>query len=399
MPMKNIEVEVIDQVPMEEQRTEIVERKGIGHPDSVADGIAEAMSRALCAEYKKRFGVILHHNTDETQIVAGESKPMFGGGEIISPIYILLVGRATKELDGDIIPTNRVVVKAARDYLHENFPNLLDEYVIIDCSLGVGSSDLRDVFNRRERAPLANDTSFGVGYAPLSETETLVYSTERFLIEELRKEMPAIGEDIKVMASRRDDKISLTVACAMIDKYVDGFEHYMELKHEVQHEIEAIVPRYTKRDVNVFVNTADNMDKGSCYLTVTGTSAEMGDDGSVGRGNRCNGLITPFRPMSMEATSGKNPLNHVGKLYNLLSNKMASDIAESVEGVREVYVRLLSQIGKPINEPLVASVQFIPERDTDISRIRRESEEIVDTWLDNISTITDMVAEGKLATF
>ncbi len=399
MPMKNIEVEVIDQVPMEEQRTEIVERKGIGHPDSVADGIAEAMSRALCAEYKKRFGVILHHNTDETQIVAGESKPMFGGGEIISPIYILLVGRATKELDGDIIPTNRVVVKAARDYLHENFPNLLDEYVIIDCSLGVGSSDLRDVFNRRERAPLANDTSFGVGYAPLSETETLVYSTERFLIEELRKEMPAIGEDIKVMASRRDDKISLTVACAMIDKYVDGFEHYMELKHKVQHEIEAIVPRYTKRDVNVFVNTADNMDKGSCYLTVTGTSAEMGDDGSVGRGNRCNGLITPFRPMSMEATSGKNPLNHVGKLYNLLSNKMASDIAESVEGVREVYVRLLSQIGKPINEPLVASVQFIPERDTDISRIRRESEEIVDTWLDNISTITDMVAEGKLATF
>ncbi|MHC1570261.1 MAG: methionine adenosyltransferase [Methermicoccaceae archaeon] len=397
--MKNIEVEVINQVPMEEQRTEIVERKGIGHPDSVADGIAEAMSRALCAEYKKRFGVILHHNTDETQIVAGESKPMFGGGEIISPIYILLVGRATKELDGDIIPTNRVVVKAARDYLHENFPNLLDEYVIIDCSLGVGSSDLRDVFNRRERAPLANDTSFGVGYAPLSETETLVYSTERFLIEELRKEMPAIGEDIKVMASRRDDKISLTVACAMIDKYVDGFEHYMELKHEVQHEIEAIVPRYTKRDVNVFVNTADNMDKGSCYLTVTGTSAEMGDDGSVGRGNRCNGLITPFRPMSMEATSGKNPLNHVGKLYNLLSNKMASDIAESVEGVREVYVRLLSQIGKPINEPLVASVQFIPERDTDISRIRRESEEIVDTWLDNISTITDMVAEGKLATF
>ncbi|MHC1597516.1 MAG: methionine adenosyltransferase [Methermicoccaceae archaeon] len=397
--MKNIEVEVINQVPMEEQRTEIVERKGIGHPDSVADGIAEAMSRALCAEYKKRFGVILHHNTDETQIVAGESKPMFGGGEIISPIYILLVGRATKELDGDIIPTNRVVVKAARDYLHENFPNLLDEYVIIDCSLGVGSSDLRDVFNRRERAPLANDTSFGVGYAPLSETETLVYSTERFLIEELRKEMPAIGEDIKVMASRRDDKISLTVACAMIDKYVDGFEHYMELKHKVQHEIEAIVPRYTKRDVNVFVNTADNMDKGSCYLTVTGTSAEMGDDGSVGRGNRCNGLITPFRPMSMEATSGKNPLNHVGKLYNLLSNKMASDIAESVEGVREVYVRLLSQIGKPINEPLVASVQFIPERDTDISRIRRESEEIVDTWLDNISTITDMVAEGKLATF
>jgi len=397
--MKNIEVVAINQVPMEQQKIEMVERKGIGHPDSVADGIAEAMSRALCADYKKRFGVILHHNTDETQIVAGESKPAFGGGEIISPIYILLVGRATKELDGMTAPTNRVVVKAARDYLHENFPNLLDEYVIIDYRLGVGSTDLRDVFNRNNKVPLANDTSFGVGYAPMSETESLVYNTERFLIEDLRKRMPVIGEDIKVMASRKDDAISLTVACAMIDRHVESSEHYMEIKNQIQNEIKAIVPEYTKREVDVFMNTADDTKKGSYYITVTGTSAEMGDDGSVGRGNRCNGLITPFRPMSMEATSGKNPLNHVGKLYNLLSSKMADDIAGEVEGVKEVYVRLLSQIGKPIDEPLVASVQFIPERELDIPRIQRESREIVDGWLDNIPHITSMVAEGKLSTF
>ncbi len=59
----------------------------------------------------------------------------------------------------------------------------------------------------------------------------------------------------------------------------------------------------------VHVNTADDIKKKSVFLTVTGTSAEMGDDGSVGRGNRCNGLITPNRPMSMEATSGKNPID------------------------------------------------------------------------------------------
>ncbi len=397
--MKNIEIVAINQVPIEQQKIEMVERKGIGHPDSIADGIAEAMSRALCADYKERFGVILHHNTDETQIVAGESKPAFGGGEIISPIYILLVGRATRELDGKTAPTNRVVVKAARDYLHENFPNLLDEYVIIDYRLGVGSTDLRDVFNRNNKVPLANDTSFGVGYAPMSETESLVYNTERFLIEDLRERMPVIGEDIKVMASRRGDAISLTVACAMIDRHVESFKHYMEIKNQIQNEIKEIVPEYTKREVDVFMNTADDTEKGSCYITVTGTSAEMGDDGSVGRGNRCNGLITPFRPMSMEATSGKNPLNHVGKLYNLLSSKMADDIAREVEGVKEVYVRLLSQIGKPIDEPLVASVQFIPERELDIPHIQRESEKIVDGWLDNISHITNMVAEGKLATF
>lgn len=399
MLMKNIEVEVIHQVPMEEQKIEIVERKGIGHPDSIADGIAEAMSRALCREYKKRFGAILHHNTDETQIVAGRSLPAFGGGEVISPIYILLVGRATNEFDGHTIPTNRVVVKAARDYLHENFPNLLDEYAIIDCRLGVGSSDLRDVFNRKHNAPLANDTSFGVAHAPLSETESLVYHTERFLIEKLRRRLPAIGEDIKVMGSRRKDRISLTVACATIDKYVEDIDHYVQIKEQIRDEIEGIVPMHTQREVDVFVNTADNIDEGSCYLTVTGTSAEMGDDGSVGRGNRCNGLITPFRPMSMEATSGKNPLNHVGKLYNLLSREIANEIAAEVEGVKEVYVRVLSQIGKPIDDPLLASVQFIPDGEQHTERIRRQSEEIVERWLDNILQITDMVADGKLPTF
>ena len=95
------------------------------------------------------------------------------------------------------------------------------------------------------------------------------------------------------------------------------------------------------------------------YLTVTGTSAEMGDDGSVGRGNRANGLITPNRPMSMEATSGKNPLNHVGKIYNLLSNRMAEDIVKEVEGVQQVHIMILSQIGKPIDHPKAASAQII----------------------------------------
>ena len=125
----------------------------------------------------------------------------------------------------------------------------------------------------------------------------------------------------------------------------------------------------------------------------------MGDDGSVGRGNRANGLITPNRPMSMEATSGKNPINHVGKIYNLLSNEMANDITKKVEGVKQVHIMTLSQIGKPIDQPKAASAQIIPEDGYNLNSVKSDVEEIIDSWLANTSQITDMLVKGKLRTF
>ncbi|MEM2022678.1 MAG: methionine adenosyltransferase, partial [Archaeoglobaceae archaeon] len=173
--MPNIFVEKIIHTPIEEQKIEIVERKGIGHPDSLADGMAEAMSRALSKEYLKRFGAVLHHNTDEAQVVAGKSNPQFGGGEIIKPIYVLLVGRATKEFEGKYIPTDKIAIKAAKEYLRNTMANLDPDDVIFDIKLGEGSTDLQDVFRRKKGGvPLSNDTSFGIGFAPLSETESLV---------------------------------------------------------------------------------------------------------------------------------------------------------------------------------------------------------------------------------
>ena len=109
--------------------------------------------------------------------------------------------------------------------------------------------------------------------------------------------------------------------------------------------------------MSVEVNTADGNTPDSIYLTVTGTSAEAGDDGQVGRGNRVNGLITPYRPMSIEAAAGKNPVTHVGKLYNVLAQRIAASIVGEIVGVEEVYCGLLSQIGRPINEPQLIDVK------------------------------------------
>ncbi len=173
----------------------------------------------------------------------------------------------------------------------------------------------------------------------------------------------------------------------------------MSITEEMKDYVGELATRYTKRDVKVFINAGDDLKKGSVFLTVTGTSAEMGDDGSVGRGNRCNGLITPNRPMSMEATSGKNPINHVGKIYNLLSTQISRDIVKKVPEVQEVYVRLLSQIGKSIDKPLVASAQIIPKENTSFEKVKAETEVVIDDWFSNVTKITEMVIKGDLNTF
>ena len=398
---RNIQVSRLDRQAVEDQEVEIVERKGIGHPDSICDGVAESVSRALSQLYLDRVGKVLHYNTDETQLVAGRAAPAFGGGEVVEPIYILIVGRATKEYDGEQLPVDSTALAAARDYLSEAIPEL--EYgtdVVVDVRLGEGSGDLQDVFGEEtQQVPMANDTSFGVGHAPLTETETIVHEAERALNTTYHDDHPELGPDVKIMGKREGDRIDITVAAAMVDAYVDGLDEYDDAVASVREYVDDLAREYTDREVHVDVNTADDYDEGSVYLTVTGTSAEQGDDGSVGRGNRANGLITPNRPMSMEATSGKNPVNHIGKIYNLLSTRVAESVTEEVDGIRDLQVRLLSQIGRPIDEPHVADAQIVTEEDVTLADIEADVLKIVDRELADVTDVTRSVIEGDVSTF
>lgn len=233
----------------------------------------------------------------------------------------------------------------------------------------------------------------------MSELEQIVYHIEREMVLNLKKTFPAIGFDIKVLGLRKNNRIVLTIACAFIGKYIKNIDEYFNIKNELENRIFTCAKTFTNRDVEVFINTGDDKKTNSCYLTVSGTSAENGDTGSVGRGNRCNGIISPGRPMSMEACSGKNCVSHTGKLYNLLSNEIAKDIAINVEGVEEVYIKLLSQIGKPIDKPLIASVQILIKDGYNFNKIQIDCENIVDTRLENINNITQMLIRGELSTF
>jgi len=400
MTERNIHVQQASGRAVEDENVEIVERKGIGHPDSICDGVAETVSRALAQTYLDRFGTVLHFNTDETQLVAGSSAPAFGGGEVLEPIYLLVVGRATKTYNGERIPAETIALEAARAYLDETFPELdVGTDVIVDVRLGEGSGDLQEVFGEDGAVPMANDTSYGVGHAPLTETEQIVYNTERRLNGEYSDENPEVGQDIKVMGKREGDHIDVTVAAAIVDSYVDGMAAYKEAVEGVRAFVSDIVTEYTDRDVTVHVNTADDYEDGSIYLTTTGTSAEQGDDGSVGRGNRANGLITPNRPMSMEATSGKNPVNHIGKIYNLLSTELAESVVDEVEGIRQLQVRLLSQIGQPIDRPHIADANLITEEGVTVADIEDEVQAAIDEELADVTDVTERVIEGELSTF
>ncbi len=399
--MRNVRVSELDRGAVEDQDVEIVERKGVGHPDSVCDGVAEAVSRALSELYLERVGKVLHYNTDETQLVAGHAAPAFGGGEVLEPIYLLIVGRATKTYEGEQFPVESTALSAAHDYLATVAPELdLGTDVVVDVKLGEGSGDLQSVFGEDGvEVPMANDTSYGVGHAPLTETERVVLEAERELNGPYAEENPELGPDVKIMGKREGDHLDVTVAAAMVDRHVEDMAAYTDAVAGVRERVTELAESITDRSVSVEVNTADDLDAGSIYLTTTGLSAEQGDDGSVGRGNRANGLITPNRPMSMEATSGKNPVNHIGKIYNLLSTEVAEAVVDEVDGIRDLQVRILSQIGRPIDQPHVADARLVTEDGVTVGDVESEVETIVDEKLADVTSVTERAVRGELTTF
>ncbi|MEZ8220976.1 S-adenosylmethionine synthetase [Candidatus Fervidibacteria bacterium JGI MDM2 JNZ-1-D12] len=381
-------IQVVDgkNLLVEEMPVEIVERKGKGHPDSLCDGAAEELSVALCQFYRKQVGHILHHNVDKAVLVGGSSEADFGGGRVTVPIQIDIVGRATLSWDGKEFDPNELFHDAIVQWLCNQVRHLKSEHLQVQFRVRPGSVDLRKIFGDEDKPPLANDTSFAVGFAPLSELEQLVLETERFLnSDEGKRKFPQLGEDIKVMGVRDGDNIRLTIAAAFVASLTPDRETYESVKQQVADFVKnELAPKFTNRNVEVFVNTADTPQ--SAYLTVTGTSAESGDDGQVGRGNRASGLITPYRPMTLEAVAGKNPVSHVGKVYSIMTQLIAKRIAQTIPEVRQVYCYMVSQIGKPITDPQVVSVEVwgVPA-----TKIQDKVKAIVDEVLGNWKQIRD----------
>lgn len=397
-----IRVSQLRQVPVGEQPLEIVERKGVGHPDHICDAVMNDVSVALSKEYLKKYGTVLHHNIDKALLAAGEVRRRFGGGEVRRPMLMVFGDRATYDVDGDPVPVDELAVATAKKWFRRNIRFVdPDKHVRYQVELARGSQALRDIFQRKGKFMGANDTSAAVGYAPLTETERMVLLTERHINSpSFKKEFPETGEDVKIMASREDSHLDLTIALAFVDRFIENENQYFKRKAEVVEEVTRFVKSRVKLDeVNISINTLDKRGRGmgGMYLTVLGTSADDGDGGQVGRGNRVNGLIPLNRPTCSEAAAGKNPVSHVGKIYNLLSYEIAQHVYQKLSGVKEVYVWLLSQIGSPINEPKVAAIELILENNVDFKPLFKQARDIASSELNSIDDFTKRLTEGKIA--
>ena len=374
---------------------EVVERKGLGHPDTICDALAENLSRTLCAEYRSRYGAILHHNVDKALLCGGRAAPAFGGGAVLAPIEIFLSGRAAVGAGNNTLPIAELAVESGRAWLKSNMHALdADRHVEIFERIRPGSTDLQALFSASTGSVArANDTSIGVGYAPLSPLERLVLGVERRINQEDRRQNPAWGEDVKVMGLRRGDVVDLTVACAMIGRHLAHMDDYLAAKASITTLLHELAAEHDFAEVNISVNAADTPE--SVYLTVTGTSAESGDDGEVGRGNRINGLITPCRPMSLEAAAGKNPVSHVGKIYNAVARQIAELLAQSPAIVRAECL-MVSKIGSPVTEPAIVQIKLAAADASPAESYAEEANDITADCLRGIPSLVEDFVAGTI---
>jgi len=399
--VKNILLEELRRTPLEQQRIELVERKGKGHPDSICDAVAEEVSLALCREYLAKFGRILHHNTDKAMLVAGRTQPRLGGGQVVEPMRLVLGDRAVTEYEGKRIEVGEIAERSIKKWLGENLRFVdAEQHLVFQNELKEGSPELMDIFDREVIG--ANDTSAAVGYAPLTETERLVLAAEQWLNSpDFQRQFPEAGEDLKVMGVRRDHELLLTVALAFVDRFVPDPRSYFRRKEEMRLALtEYLTPKLHALDsVAVQLNTLDDPARGEqgMYLTVLGTSAEGGDCGQVGRGNRVNGVMSLNRPISTEAAAGKNPVSHVGKIYTLLTHHIAGQVVQRVQGIVEIYVWLCSQIGQPINTPVIAAAQVILQKGVALPDVQRAVEAVIEEELAEVHEFGKRLSRGELS--
>ncbi|RME45749.1 MAG: methionine adenosyltransferase [Chloroflexi bacterium] len=398
--MRRILIEHLPNIPVGRQQVELVERKGVGHPDSICDAIMEAVSVALSQTYIEQAGRVLHHNIDKGLLVAGQTTPALGGGSVDAPMRLVFGDRATTQWNGHHIDVDGIAEATAKQWLRENLRFVDPEkHMVFQNEIQPGSPELMDIFERDILG--ANDTSAAVGYAPLTETERIVLATERRLNSpEFKAQYPEAGEDVKVMGARQGRELSLTVALAFVDRFVPDEKTYFDRKAAIQQDLQAFLQAELNDldRIDIDINTLDEPGRGlgGMYLTVLGTSAEGADCGQVGRGNRVNGVISLNRPMGTEAAAGKNPVSHVGKIYNLLSHQIAGKIYEAVDPVEEVYVWLCSQIGHPVDRPWIASAQVVLEAGVELPDVEKDIRQIIDNELADIRSFTDRLARGEL---
>ena len=387
---------------------EIVERKGQGHPDTLSDTLAEKLSNAYSKYTLKHFGAVLHHNFDKVGMMGGKCEVEFGHGKMIEPIRVLLNGRASSKFGNTIINVKELLINETKKFFNDNFPMLnfeKDVRIIYEVSEGSSPGGVKGHESKRHRwfEPETlddlnelkhlncNDTSMGCAFYGYSILENIVYKLERKLnSKEFKKNHIWLGSDIKIMGFREDNKVSITMCIPQLCTYVRNVTEYLNNKAQIAEYIKTFIHSlYPNVQLELYINTRDKIDENNTdlYLTFTGSSIEMGDEGFVGRGNRMGGLITPRRFYTMEGICGKNPIYHTGKMYCVASYIIAKKIYEKC-GVN-CSVEMIGQSGQPLSDPFKITIYTDKKIDYDVC------DQIASNVLNDFSKISMEILDEK----
>lgn len=335
-------------------------------------------------------------------LVAGQVDCRPGGGHVITPMRLVMGDRATFGWRKKRIPVEEIAERVATTWFRQHLPHV-DPLKHLTCQVELkpASAELQSVSERRG-GPVANDTSAVVGYAPFTPTERLVFQVEQFLNSpSFKKAFPDTGQDVKVLGVRTRGEVTLTVAMPLLASAIRTGSQYFARKAEVLKALQSFVKQKTgpKLSAEVTLNALDRRGAGveGMYLSLLGTSAEAGDSGEVGRGNRVCGVISLRRPASAEAAAGKNPMAHVGKIYNVLAHVLAEQIHRNVKGLREVTVWLTSQIGRPVSSPQFVMVEVHLEQGVSLASVEPLIGRQVQQALRRMTPFCQALAKGDYA--
>ncbi|WP_160050969.1 methionine adenosyltransferase [Nocardiopsis sp. FR4] len=349
----------------------VVERKGIGHPDSLADLIAEEFSRRYSLHGLDLFGAVPNHWVDKVALVGAETEVSFGGYTVHKPISAYLFGKVTRSVGDQSLPIEELFRDVVEDVLLEATGNediVRSVRSFVENTAGIGAdhpaSFYRPSAGEECRVPgkgvVANDTAFCSAYAPVDPLDTLAVDVENHVNSASFKEgLDGLGSDVKVMLVRAVDVVEVTACLPVHPEAVGSHREYTALVTATYDRLDAFVCQHpvVRRSpwlTQLNVNTKDH--GRSAYLAPFGTSLGKGDCGLVGRGNKANGVISASGGAGVEALAGKNPVHHTGKLYTLAAARLADRLHTKLGVANEVV--LVSRNGDRLDDPSFVGVRL-----------------------------------------
>ncbi len=103
--------------------------------------------------------------------------------------------------------------------------------------------------------------------------------------------------------------------------------------------------------------------------------------------------------MSLEAAAGKNPVTHVGKIYNVIAREIAECIVVELREIASAQCLMVSRIGAPVTRPSVVHVRLATRDGSPAQSFAIRVGEIAAAYLARVPDRIDAFVNGKIDIF